>query len=172
MAYSSVPLSLEPYMYWVVSKKNILLKSSYQPLSTTGRCVTIMVRLNCMRRTTSNALNVLPKRILAFQSIWLDFLNFLQVLSMASCCSGRKMIGDCSMVISVGRSEVRFSLAACIARLAVCKSHSNHSTPMPSPKSWRLMPERRRMLWIPLSLRKTYSFPYSEIDNSVCSKSN
>ena len=91
---------------------------------------------------------------------------------MASCCSGRKIIGDWSMVISVGRSDVRFSLAACIARLAVCKSHSNHSTPMPSPKSWRLMPERRRILWISLSLRITNSFPHKDIDNSVCSKSS
>ena len=112
----------------------------------------------------------MPKRIFAFQSITEPGrVNFVTVLSMASCCSGRNTIGSSYSRISEGSMALRPSFAAWMAFRAVSRPHSNHSVPWRRiEKLWRFTPDRRRMLWTSLSLKLT-NFPrWMDIVSSVC----
>ena len=97
--------------------------------------------------TNCNAVNVLPKRILAFQSILSFFLKTFCVCSTAASCSGRRVIiGSATQDSSIATlRQFLPSLTALIAAFAVSKSVLNHS--VPSKFSACLIPERFNMLW-------------------------
>ena len=125
-----------------------------------------------MSFTTCKADSVLPKRILAFQSIWLLFLNCFFVFSIASCCSGRNTIGVWSCDTSVDDNDSRPSFTAAIARLTVSRSVMNHSLALFSVSNiFFLMPERSRTLCTSLSLKEHKPFLLLYIVSSVYKRS-
>ena len=125
-----------------------------------------------MSFTTCKADNVLPKRILAFQSIWLLFLNCFLVFSMASRCSGRNTIGVWSCETSAEDNDSRPSFTAVIARLTVSRSVMNHSLALFSVSNiFFLMPERSKTLCTSLSLKEHKPFLLLYIVSSVYKRS-
>ena len=136
-------------------EKNIFLKSTLQPSSTTGLCVTIITLLYWLRRITSSAVKVFPKRILAYQSISLSFLKTFNVFSIASSCSCLKSIVSCgvSLIMSTDDSDDLPSFTAFIALLTVSKLVTNHSSPDVLFGCFLHMPEFIRTLCTSLSLK-------------------
>ena len=125
-----------------------------------------------MSFTTCKADSVLPKRILAFQSIWLLFLNCFLVFSMASRCSGRNTIGVWSCDISAEDNDSRPSFTAVIARLTVSRSVMNHSLALFSVSNiFFLMPERSKTLCTSLSLKEHKPFLLLYMVSSVYKRS-
>ena len=117
------------------------------------------VRVKSMSLTTCRAERVFPKRILAFHNIWLLFLNWRLVLSMASRCSGRNMMGVRSCDISAIESDSRPSLTAVMARFTVSRSVMNHSLALLAVSNvFFLMPERSNTLCTSLSLNEHSPF--------------